>query len=712
MHTKKPSVIDIYNKIIEAHKDDRHPFVPRPQQIDMITDCYSALRHGKVALLEARTGTGKSFVLLLAAAMHNYVSGERVTIATPQKNLQRQMLDEYTTYIKNIEYFKNISVVVLKGRTNYASIVELDRLTEQHEEDDEKAAAVTAFRAYVESCGGDLDIVETEHPELIPEFVTDVRDMALPFSNSTEANEKYYNDAKQAAREADIIITNHHLVLSQVTYPNMDLLPLDNLIIDEGHDFINNAYSFMRKTIAYRTVRLSFDRLQKAAQGLPSFPGKKTVVTEMGTGKQIIEMMSTALTNDIGRKTQSGIFYIKECGSLSTARGELYNKVKDVVKNTIRTIDAAAKTLERYKKHYDDAMMNEYAKFKDNRDILKSFESAAFNENGDKDSYYLVLFSKELAYPSLAKVVPEISWHLYRFLWKNIRSLIVTSGTLADISSAYTKKTTNRLNASFNHFKYETGLGRRKDIGYIEYAYTKPFSWDKVNVYLYPSAPPFKANGISLTEARKNLVDYASARIVKSVNDDKPPVIGGALVLLTAYEDLSLLADQLELLDIDRRLVAQSPSVSVEVCVTKLRQRPKKTILALVGGWQGIDLPGKFLTDLFMPRVPHTNPDDPQTTTRTLLLRRNYANVASKRGYTGGEYNKYVAKSSGNAYFGIRTEDFWRFRQGVGRLARKEGDSGNIHIFDSRLFDDSPNSTHSEYMKFIKKEFENIVLVD
>jgi len=70
-----------------------------------------------------------------------------------------------------------------------------------------------------------------------------------------------------------------------------------------------------------------------------------------------------------------------------------------------------------------------------------------------------------------------------------------------------------------------------------------------------------------------------------------------------------------------------------------------------------------------------------------------------------------MAKSSANAYFGIKIEDFWRFRQGIGRLARKEGDSGNIHIFDSRLFDDSKSSTHSEYMKYLKKEFKNITIV-
>ena len=70
----------------------KHHLIERPQQADMLNDCYKTLSEGKIALLESATGTGKTLSLLLSAAAFIKAQkkkniSERLTIATPQKNL-------------------------------------------------------------------------------------------------------------------------------------------------------------------------------------------------------------------------------------------------------------------------------------------------------------------------------------------------------------------------------------------------------------------------------------------------------------------------------------------------------------------------------------------------------------------------------------------------------------------------------------------------
>jgi len=693
----------IYKQIVAKHK-----LIERPQQSDMLNDCYKAMSEGKIALLESATGTGKTLSLLLSAAamlVSNKKKGmsERVTIATPQKNLQKQMIEEFNKYIATEKAFADIKIALLKGRNNYISVAEIEKLIEQYEEDEETKARIADFVEYVDRLGGDIDLIENEDPDQIPDFV-DVQSLALPISASSAKNEKYYEQAKKEASDADIIVTNHHMLLYSTLNPQ-SIIAKDNIIIDEAHTFISNAYSFLKKTVAFRSTQFALDKILYGLEREP-FRGSKKLAEEIKAVRTMIGTISERLTNNVGKKISGNLFYIKQCGEMNPMR-QLVDVTQAVVHDLTTALAAVKKNMDKYKRQYGDHSLNAYAKFADICDACNQFKYA-YKETADRDSYYVITFSDTLDYPSLAKVTPKVAHILYNGLWKNMRSAILVSGTLADISSSYETITKNRLAASFWHIKNELGLNIKKDMSFIEYAYKKPFDWQNVHVYLYPDAPKFEivknGNGAN-TKMRQALADYASDRIIKSIANDDPLVEGGAMALMAAYEDLNMLSEKLKTGQKVRKIVAQSANISVSKCVAKLKRAPKKTMLVMVGGWEGVDFPGQQLTDLFIIRIPHANPEDPQVMSRKMMTTKRFKDQANYRSLRGKDYGRHMQFANKAAYLGIQTEDFWRFRQGLGRVIRHENDRGNIHIFDSRICDDS-----NEYHKYLQREFKKIEL--
>jgi len=693
---------------IYTHLITKHHLIERPQQADMLNDCYKTLSEGKIALLESATGTGKTLSLLLSAAAFIKAQkkkniSERLTIATPQKNLQKQMIEEYSKYISTEKEFSDIKIALFKGRNNYISVAEIEKLIEQYEDDEEKKSIITDFVAYVDRMGGDIDLVENENPEQIPDFV-DIRNLALPITTSTSKNEKYYEQAKNEAKDADIIVTNHHMLLFSTLNPQ-SIIAKDNIIIDEAHTFISNAYSFFKKTVAFRSIQFAFDKILLGLEREP-FHGSKKLADAIKNTRSKISVLSEKITNFIGKKINSNIFYIKQCGKLNPLH-KYVEISQGVTKDLIAALEELKNLLDKHKRQYGDHSMNAYAKFVDIYDICGQF-NRAYSEAADRESYYVITFSETLDYPSLAKVTPKIAHILYGGLWKNMKSAILISGTLADIGSTYEPITKNRLSASFWHVKNELGLSIKKDISYIEYAYKKPFDWNNIRLYLYPDAPRFeivKAGNGENAKMRKTIADYASDKIIQSIAHNNPVARGGAMALMVAYEDLNLLAENLKTRQKIRRIIAQSANISVAKCVANLKHAPKKTMLILVGGWEGVDFPGQELTDLFIVRIPHANPEDPQIISRKLITTKKYEDQANYKSLRGKEYGRYMQYAQKASYLGIQTEDFWKFRQGLGRVVRHENDSGNIHIFDSRIFD-----TNKEYYDYLKREFKNIEL--
>ncbi|MEZ4620302.1 MAG: helicase C-terminal domain-containing protein [Caldilineaceae bacterium] len=91
------------------------------------------------------------------------------------------------------------------------------------------------------------------------------------------------------------------------------------------------------------------------------------------------------------------------------------------------------------------------------------------------------------------------------------------------------------------------------------------------------------------------------------------------------------------------------------------RQLDKAVLLGTRSFWEGVDLPGDELRCLLIVKLPFAVPSDPLVAARCSDLENPF-----------GEY--------------MLPDAILRFRQGFGRLIRRESDQGVVVLLDSRLW--------------------------
>ena len=89
-------------------------FRPREQQREMALAVADAIRGNEILVVEAGTGTGKTFAYLVPALL----AGGKVIISTGTKNLQDQLFQKDLPMVRDA-LKAPVSVALLKGRANY-----------------------------------------------------------------------------------------------------------------------------------------------------------------------------------------------------------------------------------------------------------------------------------------------------------------------------------------------------------------------------------------------------------------------------------------------------------------------------------------------------------------------------------------------------------------------------------------------------------------
>ena len=97
-------------------------FRHRPQQLDMARAILDAVERSQVLVVEAGTGTGKTFAYLVPAL----VAGGKVIVSTGTKTLQDQLFDRDLPAVREA-LASGASAALLKGRANYVCLYRLER---------------------------------------------------------------------------------------------------------------------------------------------------------------------------------------------------------------------------------------------------------------------------------------------------------------------------------------------------------------------------------------------------------------------------------------------------------------------------------------------------------------------------------------------------------------------------------------------------------
>jgi ATP-dependent DNA helicase DinG len=207
-------------------------FAPRQEQLDMARAVRDAMASLENLVVEAGTGTGKTFAYLVPALL----SHRRVAISTGTRALQDQLFHrDLPTLARAIGL--PVRVAMLKGRSNYLCRY---RLAAAQPRDDAEAGHLARIRRWQhETTEGDVSEVEDVPDGLaLWSRVTSTADNCLG-SRCPDYADCFVALARRRAAESDVVVVNHHLLLADLALRDAgfgDLLPAaEVVVVDEAH---------------------------------------------------------------------------------------------------------------------------------------------------------------------------------------------------------------------------------------------------------------------------------------------------------------------------------------------------------------------------------------------------------------------------------------------------------------------------------------------
>ncbi|RLM26836.1 ATP-dependent helicase [Brenneria alni] len=298
-------------------------FKPREPQRKMAQAVAQAIDKQQALVVEAGTGTGKTYAYLAPALR----AGKKVIISTGSKALQDQLYSrDLPTVAQALKYHGKLAL--LKGRSNYLCLERLDQQSLAGGDlPAETLSELVRLRAWSsETTEGDVTTCAgvAEDSPVWP-LVTSTNDNCLG-SDCPRYKECFVVKARRKAMDADIVVVNHHLYLADMVVKESgfaELIPdSDVVIFDEAHQIPDIASQYFGQQlssrqlldlakdiiIAYRTevrdaaqLQKSADRLTQSTQdfrlalGEPGFRGNLREILNQPSLQRALVLLDDAL---------------------------------------------------------------------------------------------------------------------------------------------------------------------------------------------------------------------------------------------------------------------------------------------------------------------------------------------------------------------------------------------------------------------------------
>jgi ATP-dependent DNA helicase DinG len=547
-------------------KQELSGFIPRLPQQKMAEAIERALELDAQLIVEAGTGTGKSFGYLIPL----FLSEKKAIISTGTKNLQDQLFFKDIPIIKKILAYSG-KVILLKGRANYLCIHRLERSYE-----DGRFASrqhVTQLQIIKEWSGmtESGDIAELNS---VPEDSTIWPAVTSTADNCLNQECEFYKDcfvvkARQQALAADIVVVNHHLFFADMALQEEgfgELLPgADAVIFDEAHHLPDIASLFFSTVISSRQItELARDA---EAEGLHSAADTKEIINQSSLLQKAALDMRLVMGMDLRR---------------SPWPEQLPKPLEEAVQNVkyhLQSLEEILKVVAVRSKELENCWKR----------AIKLIER--FNLLTGKTPENNVHWYETYAQSFSLQLTPMIVADFFKqYLQAKKRSWIFTSATLS-------------VNESFQLFVDTLGLEQA-----IQLHLKSPFDYQNQALLYVPRGLPDPNN--------KSYTD----RMMESVIPILEITQGKTFLLFTSYRALERAAEILK----DRvsfPLLIQGSMPKHEL-IEQFKTLGNAVLLATSSFWYGVDVRGDALSCVIIDKLPFSAPDDPILQARIAMLRK------------------------------------------------------------------------------------------
>jgi len=665
---QKASIRDAYAKL----QANTPGFTTRRAQSRMIGVVSRALAtSGGIAVAEAPTGVGKSLGYLTAGVPIALASKKKLVISTGTVALQSQLVErDIPAFLKATGL--QASVALAKGRTRYLctrNAAELQGETSQDALFEDAHAlydrplspadtqvAHRLAKAYAsQAWNGDLDQAPEEVSVALRLRIT------TPASGCAGRRCSYAAQcpvlrARSDVREAQIVVTNHALLLSTLQLgdaengqpliaPPSDML----LVLDEGHHVAGVA-------IDQGAAKLPLDDMAKRTGRLQILIAAAYRAVDKERIGMLLPNEAVELAADVAKRLKAFHGVVERSwkpdpgdrepmwrapnGQLPAAWGAEIEELGEQTRALFNWVHAAHGLVAKGKPE-DAARERLQRSFGLALEMVEQQHSLwsgwrREDKDGQPPMARWVTLSRDG--DLVCHCSPVSAAHVLRsLLWNEVDSVVMTSATLTG-------------GGDFQAFAIDTGLPDHAEMVSLE----SPFDLPNQAELIVPNFPV-------TPDDREGHPKEVARYLVRELDWNK-----GSMVLFTSRWKMEKVADLMPIAQRNRVLVQGEGNKSQLIAehLRRIAAGEGSVLFGLNSFGEGLDLPGEACTTVVITQVPFAVPTDPQTATLGEWL--------ESRGHNA--FNLIAIPHA------LRT-----LTQFAGRLIRTSSDHGRVIILDSRL---------------------------
>ncbi|MEU1126131.1 ATP-dependent DNA helicase [Streptomyces sp. NPDC005899] len=546
----------------------------RPGQAAMAEAVAEAVEDNAHLLVQAGTGTGKSLGYLVPALAH----GERVVVATATLALQRQLVERdlpRTVDALHPLLRRRPQFAMLKGRSNYLCLHRLHEGAPQDEEDglfDQFEAAAPSSKL-----GQDLlrmrdwsDDTETGDRDDLTPGVSD-RAWAQVSVSSREClgaskcaygAECFAEMARERAKLADVVVTNHALLAIDAIEGAPVLPQHEVLIVDEAHELVS-------RVTGVATGEITPGQVNRAVRRAAKLVDEKSADALQTASEGFERVMELALPGRLEEVPED--------------LGYALAALRDAARTVISALGGTR----------DKSVQDEDAVRKQAMASVESIHSVAERITQGSE-YDVVWYERHERFGASVRVAPlSVSGLLREKLFAD-RSVVLTSATL-------------KLGGDFNGVGASLGLAPEGTAGedvpqWKGLDVGSPFDYPKQGILYvarHLATPGREGSRTDMLDELAELVDAAGGR---------------TLGLFSSMRAAQAAAEELRGRQ-DRPILLQGEETLGEL-IKNFAADPETCLFGTLSLWQGVDVPGASCQLVVMDRIPFPRPDDPLMSAR------------------------------------------------------------------------------------------------
>ncbi len=679
-----PRAVEINRLDIGAINDDLGPmgavavelsrYEDRAGQREMAQAIAKLYNDGGVGLLEAGTGIGKSLAYLLPALRWAAANGERTVVSTNTINLQEQLVGVDLPFLASALHDQKVRFALLKGWRNYLCLLRLEQARASGAAlfEESLTTEIETLEAWSKSTtdGSRSDLPTEPRPEVWDEVAAEP-DLCLRLK-CAHYSKCFVFAARKRAAGADVVVANHHLLLSDLAvrrasgnWSDAAVLPsYARLVVDEGHHLEDAAAKHLGATVTRAALARLFGRLDRRGKGLLSALSMRLIGRGDLLSTASLDLVQSRLVPSAHAARDKVNLVFDLLGAFLEAEGETTVRLTDAfAAHPIWRggLDAALTDLLQEIALVADGlrMVRERLETERSRDdtstaLLNEIQAISRRLGSAGDGLLRALRPPPEAEPSVrwveargrernvavAAVPLDLAPILREDLFERVQTAIITSATLAPESR-------------FDFLAKRLGL-TTPELQPVTAIYPSPFAYKTQAILAIPTdfpAPNVDAEG-------------HFGRTIRAAIDLAEASDGGLFLLFTSHRDVRRAASELRARGIERRwpLLVHGED-GRDALLRRFRASGRAILLGTASFWEGVDVAGDALRGLLIPRLPFRVPTEPVTAANCEAI--------DKRG--GNSFAEYMLPHAS-----------LRLKQGVGRLIRTATDRGVIVLGDPR----------------------------